>query len=215
MEADLEDNQDYDSAVSQSDTSFPFSDQSASMDSGPSHKSYPWSNQSKSYSSIGFKSTVSPVDQSRGFGHTPSYQNTAPVRRPSYEHDSKTNVQSSHNTKSPNSPKSPRSVNQVTSTGREPMRPVSSILSRYQQQEEPTGYQARINRGVRGPVGQNYVASLLNKENKEDDVSRRRLEKVIYCTPLIPLTVYTYKEIITFHEALVFIDAVGLLIHTF
>lgn len=180
LEADLEDNQDYDSAVSQSDTSFPFSDQSASMDSGHNHKSYPWSNQSKlsSYSATGFKTTGSPMDQSKGSSQPSSYRSTVPGRRPSYERDSQTNFQSSQ-TNSPSSPKSPSSVNQASSVSREPMRPVSSVLSRYQPQEESTGYQGRFNRGVRGPVGQQYVASLINKENKEEDVARRKLEKVL------------------------------------
>lgn len=180
LEADLEDNQDYDSAVSQSDASFPFSDQSTSMDSGRSPKSFPWSNQSKfsSYSSTNFKSVASPVE-SKGSGSVPSYQKPAPVRKTSFENDSQKNFYSSQQ-KSPNSPKSPRSSNQVSSISREPMRPVSSVTSRYQQssQEEPTGYQSRFNRGVRGPVGQQYVASLMNKENKEDDASRRKLERV-------------------------------------
>lgn len=174
LEADLEDNQDYDSAVSQSESSCPLSDQSAAMDGSHNHAGLPWSNQSKSssYSATNFKPLV---DQSSRSFHSgvSSYHTTALARQSSYDRDSQSDTHPSH-PKSPYSPKSPRSANQVSNFGREPMKPVFSTVSRYQGQEESGGYSSRFNRGVRGPVGQQYV----NKENKEDDLARRKLEKV-------------------------------------
>ena len=69
----------------------------------------------------------------------------------------------------------------------EPVRPVSSVLARYQQQEkdkqeeqQTTGYKSRFRDreygGVRGPIGQQFAASLLNKDNKEEE--KKKLEKV-------------------------------------
>ena len=90
--------------------------------------------------------------------------------------------------KSPKSRLSSSSSNQSTDLGKEPVRPVSSVLARYQQQERErqeeaqssTGYKSRFSNreyaGVRGPIGQQFATSLLNRDSRDDE--KRKLEKV-------------------------------------
>ena len=88
--------------------------------------------------------------------------------------------------KSPKTRLSSSSSNQSTDL-KEPVRPVSSVLARYQQQErerqeeaQSTGYKSRFSNreyaGVRGPIGQQFATSLLNRDSKDDE--KKKLEKV-------------------------------------
>ncbi|XP_052810368.1 PRKC apoptosis WT1 regulator protein-like isoform X3 [Mya arenaria] len=180
LEADLEDNQDYDSAVSQSDTSFAFNDQSSKEASTNQNKPRVWSSQSKFNSySTNSKPSVTQSDQHSSSSQSPlSQQSSGFTRKSAYDNDRSPVFQPSQ-PKSPRSPRSPKSAGQ-TSVGREPVRAVPSVMHRYpaerERQDAGAGYRSKIE-GVRGPFGQHFVSSLINKENKDDDVARRRLEK--------------------------------------
>jgi len=188
LEADLEDNQDYDSAVSQSDayvinsqsatrdagqpSSPAWNSQSATRDAGQA-RSPAWNSQSKfsSHSST-YKppqtQTTKPSQASSSVQH-----NVGLTRKSSYDSDRSPVFQPSQ----PKSPRSPRSPKQ-SNFAYEPPRSVTSVLSRYQDRDKPeAGYRSHIE-GVRGPIGQHYVSSLVNKDHRDDDMARKKLEKV-------------------------------------
>ena len=73
----------------------------------------------------------------------------------------------------------------MTDQVKEPVRPVASVLARYQDKEkaedvQTSGYKSRFREreyaGVRGPIGQQFAASMLNRDNKDEE--KRKLEKV-------------------------------------
>lgn len=131
---------------------------------------------------------MSPGEQNQVPGSSLAFQSNIYTKSHSFDNSERQPLSySSHeptSPRSPKSPKSPRSVNQNTNFSREPMRPVASVVARYQSQEDQGagGYRSRFRDrelgGVRGPVGQQFAVSYMNKENKEEDVARRKLEKV-------------------------------------
>lgn len=194
LDADLEDNQDYDSTYSQSDSNLTLIDQSDAKDSehAPKVPAQIYS-QSKfsSDSTMSFKPNVPNISNLE----TKHTQNSVPqlysIKSPSHikSHADSTSRNAYHVYGAPKSPKShalSSSSNQNADLVREPVRPVSSVLAKYQQQEkerqeesQTTGYKSRFREreygGVRGPIGQQFATSLLNRDNREEE--KRKLEK--------------------------------------
>lgn len=195
LDADLEDNQDYDSAVSQSDSNLTLIDQSETKDSDhPPKVPARTYNQSKfsSETTKSFRPNVTNFESKQTHDTVPQMYS---IKSPSHvrNHTDSISRNTQHFFGEPKSPKSGRSSSssiQSTDSVQEPVRPVSSVLARYKQQErekqeetQSTGYKSRFREreyaGVRGPIGQQFAASLLNRDNKEDE--KRKLEKVRYC----------------------------------
>ena len=148
-------------------------------------------NQSKftSESTTSFKPNVSNFESKHAQSSTPQlYSVKSPAHTKSQTDSVNRNAYQFFG--APKSPKShvpSSSSSQNASLVQEPVRPVSSVLARYQQQEkdkqeeqQTTGYKSRFRDreygGVRGPIGQQFAASLLNKDNKEEE--KKKLEKV-------------------------------------
>lgn len=191
LDADLEDNQDYDSTYSQSDSNLTLIDQSDAKDSEHAPKvparTY---NQSKftAESTTSFKPNVSNFESKHAQSSTPQLYSVKSPAHTKSQTDSvnKNAYQFFGAPKSPKSHVPSSSSSQNASLVQEPVRPVSSVLARYQQQEkdkqeeqQTTGYKSRFRDreygGVRGPIGQQFAASLLNKDNKEEE--KKKLEK--------------------------------------
>ena len=90
-----------------------------------------------------------------------------------------------HHYRQPKSYVSSTSPNQTTDQVKEPVRPVASVLARYQDKEkaedvQTSGYKSRFREreyaGVRGPIGQQFTASMLSQDKKDEE--KRKLEKV-------------------------------------
>ena len=87
--------------------------------------------------------------------------------------------------KSPKSHASSSSSNQNTDQVQDLVRPVPSVLARYQEKEkqeelQTTGYKSRFRDreygGVRGPVGQQFATSQFSRDQKDEE--KQKLEKV-------------------------------------
>lgn len=191
LDADLEDNQDYDSTFSQSDTNLTLIDQSETKDTEHAPRVPPRTyNQSKfiSDSSKSFRPVVTNFESKQTQDTVPQlYSVRPPFHSKSHSDSVSRNVDSYQAApKSPKSRLSSSSSNQSTDLVKEPVRPVSSVLARYQQQErerqedaQSTGYKSRFSNrdyaGVRGPIGQQFATSILNRDSKDDE--KRKLEK--------------------------------------
>ena len=177
LEADLEDNQDYDSTVSQSDSNLTLIGHSSSAEYYQAPK-VPDRTYQKSFDS---QIVSSKTDFRQKENVSPS-RNSVLSRYRTEETESESTYSRTSRPRSPKSPKSPRQTNQPTDIVREPYRPVSSVLARYKPQEPkqdgPVGYRSRFNerevQAVRGPI----AASLFNKDSRVDDAAKKKLEKV-------------------------------------
>lgn len=184
LEADLEDNQDYDSCVSQSESNFVLPDQSESRTKDHDTKKT-WVSQSK-FSSESVQSFKPGMSSRATEGRVPSASHTFQNQTYSRTVLHSASSHSPNSPSSPKSPKSPRSVSQTTNlpVSREPGT-VPSVLARYTGRDRPedvtsTGsYRSRFEDrqygGVRGPLGQRFASSV-NKENRDEDIVRK-LEK--------------------------------------
>ena len=193
LDADLEDNQDYDSTFSQSDTNLTLIDQSETKDTEHVPRVPPRTyNQSKfsSESTKSFRPVVTNFETPKQTQDTVPqlYSIKSPLHSKSHTDSVNRNVDNFHREpKSPKSRISSSSSNQSTDLVKEPVRPVSSVLARYQQQErerqeeaQSTGYRSRFSNreyaGARGPIGQQFATSLLNRDNRDEE--KRKLEQV-------------------------------------
>ncbi|KAK3608923.1 hypothetical protein CHS0354_002562 [Potamilus streckersoni] len=184
LEADLEDNQDYDSAVSQSDTNLTLIDSSehtttTAREQQPPRNAYYNKGSAPSRYTLG---SSEQVRQARLSSNTSDQDSKTPLSSTS---SSSSSLSSSVLTRypyvnrdsKPSEPLSPKSKAEI-------IRPVASILARYQeraQQEtelQSQSYQRLRNReqGVRGSLGPITTSPLLNKE-KDDE--KAKLEKLL------------------------------------